>query len=76
MDELLSILKDKFPAVDFSKEDHLLSGDVLDSVDLVDIVSTIRRHYGVEISVDDIEINNFDSAQAIFSLITRLKNNQ
>ncbi len=76
MDELLSILKDKFPAVDFSKEDHLLSENVLDSIDLVYLVSTIRQHYGIEISIDDIEVKNFDSAQAIFSLITRLKNNQ
>ena len=73
MEELLEILKDIRSDVDFEKEEKLIDDNILDSFDIVSIISEISDRYGVDISVDDILPENFNSAASILSLVNRLK---
>jgi len=69
MDELLAILRTTCPGVDFENETALIEKELIDSLDVVTIVSEIMGTFGVELSVEDIIPENFNSAQAMMALI-------
>ena len=49
MEELLEILKSLHPEVDYETEDKLVDNKILDSFDIVTLMSEIWEHFGVEI---------------------------
>ena len=73
MEQLLSILKEARPDVDFSSEKALIDDEILDSFDIVSIVSEINMQFGVSIDVDDLTPENFNSAENIYKLIESLR---
>ncbi len=73
MNELLEILKSVREDVDFENEEKLIDDNVLDSFDIIAIVSELNDHYGIEITADDLLPENFNSASAILKLVNRLK---
>ena len=73
MEELMEILKGVKPDVDFDSEDKLIDNDILDSFDIISIVSEVNEEFDVDINVNDLLPENFNSAEAIFALITRLQ---
>jgi acyl carrier protein len=74
MDELLSILKGICPKVDFVNEKKLIDNGVLDSFDIISIVNELNEHYDIEIDVDDLEPDNFNTVEAMLELIEKLQN--
>ena len=76
MDKLLEILKTIRPDVDFVRESVLIDDGVLDSFDIASIISELDDVFGVQIRITELEPENFNSAQAIWDLITKLKNAQ
>ncbi len=73
MDKLLEILKGIRPDVDFENETELIDDGILDSFDVVSIISEIDDAFGVQIRINELDPENFNSAEAIWSLIQRLK---
>jgi len=73
MDELMAILKNLRPDVDFNAEEHLIDDGILDSLDIVALVGELNDQFDVEISVEDLLPENFNSAQAMMGLIERLQ---
>ena len=73
MEELLEILSDLHPYVDFEECDSLIDDMILDSFDIVSIIAEIQDQFDVTISAEHIIPDNFNSAQAIFELIQRLE---
>ncbi len=73
MNELLNLLKENCPGVDFENSNSLVDDEILESLDIVTIVSAIMDEYNVEISVEDLIPENFNSVSAMYDLITRLK---
>ncbi len=69
MEELLELLERVRPGVDFENEKGLVDGAVLNSFDVVMIIGELNEHYDIDISVDDILPENFNSAEAILALI-------
>ena len=77
MDKLLEILKEIRPDVDFENETELIDDGILDSFDVVSIISEIDDAFGVQIRINELDPENFNSAEAIWNLIEKLKyNNQ
>ena len=72
MDELLEILEDIKPNVDFKTCTDLIDGGYLDSFDILSIVSELNDAFGVEISPGDIVPGNFNSADALWKMVQRL----
>lgn len=72
MDKLLEILKSVRDDVDFENETKLIDNEILDSFDIVSIVGELCDAYDITITVDDMEPENFNSAQAILALVERL----
>ena len=71
-DELLEILNDLHPEVDFNSETGLIDNKVLDSFDIVTIITEISSNYDITIPAGEIVPENFNSAQALFELTQRL----
>ena len=74
MDELLSILKGICPKVDFVNEKKMIDDGILDSFDIIFIVNELNEHYDIEIDVDDLEPENFNTVEAMLELIEKLSN--
>lgn len=73
MDELLQILKDLHPDVDFETEEHLIDDVILDSFDIVTLIAEISDQFDVTITAKDIVPDNFNSVKALYALIQRLE---
>ena len=59
--------------VDFEKEKALIDDELLDSFDIISIVSEINDAFDISINVNDLLPENFNSVEAILTLITRLQ---
>ncbi|MCD7946209.1 MAG: phosphopantetheine-binding protein [Clostridiales bacterium] len=75
-EQILQILEGIRPDVDFKKENALVEEGVIDSFDIIQIISELNDNFDVNISVDDLLPENFDSADAMAALIARLQNEQ
>lgn len=75
MEELIEIIKEHVPDIGLNKEQTLLDDALIDSIQLVEIISDISEKFEIEISGDDIDPDNFQSVQNIWKLILKLKNN-
>jgi len=73
MDKLLELLQGIRPDVDFENETELIDDGILDSFDVVSIISEIDDVFGVQIRINELEPENFNSAEAIWALIQKLK---
>lgn len=73
MDKILEILKGIRPDVDFVNEKKLIDGKVLDSFDIISIVGEFNEAFDIEIDVEDLEPDNFNTVEAMQELITRLQ---
>lgn len=73
MDEILTILQDLHPDVDFENCDTLIDDGILDSFDIVTIIAEISDEFDVKIGAEQIVPENFNSAEAIWELVRRLE---
>lgn len=74
MEEILEILRDLHPDVDFESCDTLIDDKIIDSFDIVTIISEINEEFDVVIPAEEIVPENFNSAEALNALVERLCN--
>ncbi|MBQ1229633.1 MAG: acyl carrier protein [Clostridia bacterium] len=72
MERLLEILKQLHPDVDFESADDLIGDGILDSLDIVTLITEINCVFDVSIPAEEVIPENFASADAILALIERL----
>ncbi len=72
MNELLTILRELHPDIDFETATGLVGDSVLTSLDIVTIVTEVADRLDVNIPAEEILPENFDSAAALWQLIQRL----
>ena len=72
MNELLDMLSDLHEDVDFESCDTLIDDGILDSFDIVTLITQIKDEFDVTIPADEIVPESFNSAEAIWNLIRRL----
>lgn len=73
MENLMKILQGVRPDVDFENETALIDDGILDSFDVVSIISEIDDVFGVQIRITELDPENFNSVEAIWKLIESLK---
>ena len=73
MEKLLEILKGVRPDVDFENETALVDDGILDSFDVVSIISELDDAFGVQIRIAELDPENFNSAKSIWAMIEKLK---
>ena len=72
MEQLLSVLKELHPEVDFDTADGLVTSGVLTSLDIIALIAEINAAFDVEGSAEEIVPENFDSAKTIWAMVERL----
>ena len=75
MEQLLEILKGLHPDIDFETEDGLVDNGILDSLDIVTLITEINDAFDVSIPAEEIAPDNFNSAKALYALIQKLDEN-
>jgi acyl carrier protein len=72
MDVILEILSGLHPEIDFDKCDTLVDDKIIDSFDIVSIISDISDEFDISIPVEEINPKNFNSAKALYAMVERL----
>ena len=72
MERLLEILTGLHPEIDFTVTGDLIDDGILDSLDIVTLVTEIDAEFDVAIPAEEIVPENFNSAEALMALINRL----
>ncbi len=72
MEQLIEILQNLHPDVDFETYDGLVDDGILDSLDIVTLITDINDAFDVSIPAEEILPENFNSAEALWDLIERL----
>ena len=73
MNELMQILEELRPDVDFENETGLIDNGILDSFDIVSLVGELNDAFDIEIKPTDLVPENFNSAEAILALVEKLQ---
>lgn len=72
MNEIIEILTELHDDVDFTTETGLVENGILNSLDIVAIITEIDDRLDVVIPAEEILPENFDSAEALWALVQRL----
>ncbi len=71
MKSVVDILKEIRPEFDFSASHDFLADGMLDSFDMVTLVSALDKNYGISIQGTDIVPENFQNLQTIEALLRK-----
>ncbi|MBQ8527132.1 MAG: acyl carrier protein [Lachnospiraceae bacterium] len=72
MERVLEILKSVRDDIDYENEKSLVDDGILDSFDIVGIVSELIEEYEIEITINDMTSDNFNNVEAIYAMVNRL----
>lgn len=70
-EQVIEILNEICPGVDFERETALIDDGLIDSLDIVAVVTELMDTFDVQLGVDDLTPENFNSVEAICQLIER-----
>ena len=73
MEQLMEILEDICPDVDFENEKSLVDDKILSSFDIISIISEFSDAFNIRITPAEIIPENFNSADALWNMICKLK---
>lgn len=73
MEKLMEILREIDDTTDFEKETALIDGRILDSFGMITLVSELEDAFDVQIGASEMVPENFNSVQAMWEMVTRLK---
>ena len=69
---IIEILEEIRPDVDFENETSLVDGNVLESFDIVSLVSELSDEFDITIRPKDLVPENFNSVYAMVKLVNTL----
>ena len=69
MNALLALLQGIRPEADFAAAKHFIQDGLLDSFDVVTLVATLDKTYGISIEGVDIVPGNFENLDTIAALL-------
>ncbi len=70
-EEILEIVKEICPNIDWENGTNLMDDGKLDSFDVVGIAGELMDRYDIEITADDVEPENWNSLDCIYDLVQR-----
>lgn len=72
-DTILSIVSEIRPDIDLEAETQLIDGGILESLDIVAIVGELNDEFDIDISVEDLLPENFNSIDAMAKLVESMQ---
>ncbi len=73
MKQLIEILEDINPGVDYNTCTDLVDGGYLNSLSILAIVAELEEAFDIVISTVEVTPKNFNSAQSLWEMVLRLK---
>ena len=73
MEKIIAMLEELKSGVDFANETQLVTGKILDSIDITSLISSLEEEFDIEIGMEYMENSNFDSVQAIWDMVQELQ---
>ena len=73
MEELLEVLQDIKEDVDFESCKTLIDDHVLDSFDILQLISALNDTFDISIPASEIVPENFNSAEALWKMVQKLQ---
>lgn len=73
MEELKAIMAKILEHANYEDETSLMTDGKIDSIELVELVAEIEEHFQIEIPLDEMVPENFDSIQEIWNMIQKLR---
>lgn len=70
---MIKLLKGIRADIDFESCNTLVDKKILSSLDIIQIISEVEDEFDVEIPAEEINPDNFNSADAMLAMIDRLK---
>ena len=74
MEKLTQILTNLRPDIEFNENERLIDDGILDSFDIIMLVGELNEGFDIEIGVEHLLPENFNSAKAMENLIIKLQN--
>ena len=75
MEELIRILEEIDDSIEWEKEEHLIDNRIMDSFMVISLISELTDQFDIEIEASEIVPENLNSVEAMWKMITRLKEN-
>ena len=72
MERLIEILEDIKPEIDYKECQDLIDAHHLDSLSIISLIAELEDEFDITIPAIEIVPANFDSAEAMWSMIQRL----
>lgn len=73
MEIIIELLQDLHPDIDFNECNTLIDQNILDSFDIVALVTDLSEEFDITIPVEELTPENFNSAKAIYEMVQRLE---
>ncbi len=73
MEKIIAMLEELKSGVDFANETQLVTGKILDSIDITSLISSLEEEFDIEIGMEYMENSNFDSVEAIWNMVQELQ---
>ena len=72
-EQVLKLLQEEYPEIDFTVSDTLVEDGVLDSLTITEIIGALSLEFEIQIPYEEIKEENFNSVSAMAGLVSRLQ---
>lgn len=72
-EQILNLLKDALPQIDFTASQRLVDDGILDSLSIITLVSELSMEFDIEFDLDQLEPKNLNSIDAIVGTVRQLQ---
>ena len=73
LENLLAILEDIRPDIDYAAHTDLIDGHLLDSLSILSLIAELEEEFDITIPAVEIVPKNFNSVDAMWTMIQRLQ---
>ncbi len=73
MEELLELLSELKPEIDFKTEKSLIDDGLLESFDVITLIAEMDDRFEIEVPAEEIIPENFNTAEGIWMLLERIR---
>ena len=73
-EKVIGILKDnieELEGINVQKDTALITSGYVDSFDIINVISVLEEAFGINISLDDVDLEQFNTVESICSLIEK-----
>lgn len=72
-EQVLKVLQEEYPEIDFTTSDTMVDDGILDSITITGIIGALSLEFGIQIPYEEITEENFNSLSAMVALVDKLQ---